>query len=294
MLIQIFKIEEAFMAKRALISLTIILTLAIIFSSACKTAEEAVKDFIIASTSGYSKKMTTLDPDDKGLTSINLFFAIRNKSDAAGRITRWVFKIRHNIVTLLEINQDNYQDYNLVLSGDASIPADEIREIYVSTPQPILENSLSHEKVSFDDNIPTEIIVEVEVTDGDGNIQTITGAGQYVYEQGVINESRYNIVGEWKVIRTINGAKQGTQKLVFVGTKISGQFVLYEGLGDTAQNNGTYVVSNYKYITFTAANGDQYWGEFTDTKESEGTLLLPYDDRGRPQNKTGTWTATKK
>lgn len=281
------------MAKRALITLTIICTMAIIFSSACKTAEEAVKDFIIASISGYSKKMTTLDPDDKGLTSINLFFAIRNKGDATGKITNWVFKIRHNIVTLLEINKDNYKDYNLDMSGDTNIPADEIREIYVNTPQPILENSLTNDKVSFDENTPTEVIVEVEVTDSDGNIQTITGAGQYVYEQGVINESRYNIVGEWKVVRTINGVKQGTQKLVFVGTKMSGQFVLYEGLGSTAQNNGTYVVSNYKYIAFTGVNGDQYWGEFTEPTKSEGTLLLPYDDRGRPQNKTGNWTATK-
>ncbi len=282
------------MAKRALITFTIILSMVIVFTSACKTTEEAVKDFIVASTSGYSKKMTTLDPDDTGLTSINLFFAIRNKGDAAGKITKWVFKIRHNIVTLLEINQNNYQDYNLVLSGDLNIPADDIREIYVNTPQPLLENSLTNEKVSFDDNTPTEVIVELEVTDGEGNIQPITGAGDYVYEKGVINESRYNIVGEWKVVRTINGAKQGTQKLVFVGTKMSGQFVLYEGLGNTAQNNGTYFVNNYKYITFTGVNGDQYWGEFTDTKEAEGTLLLPYDDRGRPQNKTGTWAATKK
>lgn len=281
------------MIRRPVIVLMIFSLLSIFFINGCKTTEEIIKDFVIVSASGYSKKVTTLDPDDTGLTSINLFFAIRNHGDVAGTITGWVFKIRHNIVTLLEINNNNYKDYNLVITGGINIPSNEIKEIYVSTPLPSLENALSKEKLSFDQYIPSEVIVEVEVTDDNGKTHTITGRGSYTYEQGVINETKYNIVGKWDFNRTVNSSKKAKQKIVFVGTKVSGNFAIYNYNTNDVENTGTYFVNNFKYLSFTSTDGTQYWGEFTEKNQANGTLIIQFDDRGRPLNSTGTWTANK-
>ena len=282
------------MYKRALTAIMVVALLSIFFLDGCKTVEEIVNDFIIANASGYSKKITTLDPDDTGLTSLSLFFAIRNHSDTKGTITRWSFKIRHNIVTLVEVNSDNYKNLNLVIVGETTVPANEITEFYVNTPQPFLENALPKEKLSFDQYIPNEVVVDLEIQGDDGKTHTVTGKGTYTYEQGVLNQSKYNIVGQWELKAIINGNKIGTQKLSIVGTKSAGQFVLYKPGSGTIDINGSYVVNNYKYFTFMATNGTKYWGEFTDITSTQGTLLIPYDEHGNPVNKTGSWTAQKK
>ena len=281
------------MKKIAVIASIIVFISSIIIMEGCKTSKELIELFSVATTSGYSKKVTTLDPDDTGLTSINLFLAIRNHGDISGNITHWVFKIRHNIVTLVEINSNNYQDYNLTITGDTTVPPDEINELYVGTPQPFLENALGKDKLSFDPYIPTEVIVEVQVTDDNGETHSITGKGSYTYEQGTRNESKYDIVGSWEFERTIDGQKRAKQKIVFVGTKTHGQFATYNLANNEVESTGTYTVSNYKYISFTSNDGTKYWGEFNDESNISGTLIIPENPRENQENQTGTWKGKK-
>lgn len=262
-----------------------------VFTNGCKTSDTVVDLFTIAATTGYSKRVVTVDPDDTGLTSINLFLAIRNHGDVNGTITRWSFKIRHNIVTLVEINNSNYQGYKLVTSGDTVIPPDDINEFYVSTPQPFSQNALTKDELSFDPYIPTEVITEVEITDDNGEVHTITGGGKYTYEQGTSPESKYNIVGDWEFKRIVNGQAKEKQKIVFVGTKMSGRYALYKFGASDVDETGSYVVTNYKYLTFTSDLGTQYWGEFTDETHMSGTLMIPATKK--EDSKTGTWTGKK-
>lgn len=278
--------------KRFAIAFLVITTVCFVFvGSGCKTSDTVVQLFSIATTTGYSKKVTTVDPDDTGLTSINLFAAVRSNGDTAGTITGWVFKIRHNVVTLVEINSSNYQNFNLVTSGDMVIPANEIKEFYVNTPPPFGQNALTAAQLSFDPYIPTEVVVEIQVTADNGEVYSITGAGGYTFEQGVINESKYDIVGDWEFKRVVNGAEKAKQKMVFVGTKMNGKYVLYKFGSDEVDESGSYMVSNYKYLTFTSDLGAQYWGEFGDETHMNGTLMIPAS--GKESSKTGTWTGRK-
>jgi len=166
----------------------------LLFLSGCNSPDEdnTLEDFSINSTSGYSLQMTIIpkknQENDKVLTSINLFVAIRNHTDIGGTITSWSFKIRRNIVTIVEINQSNYQKYKLRTSGTTLILADEIEEFYVETPQPFMANAIPENIFSFDPYIPTEVIVELKITDDKGIIHNVTGTGSYTFEQQTIIE----------------------------------------------------------------------------------------------------------
>jgi len=279
------------MKKIAVVSLVVISMFLLTFISGCKTSDTAVDIFSIAAASGYSKRVLTLDPDDTGLTSISLYLVVRNQGEVNGTITRWSFKIRHNIVTLVEITSTNYRNYKLVFSGDTVVPTDDVAEFYVNTPQPFETNALTQAELSFDPYVPTSVIAEVDITDDNGDVHTITGTGAYVYEQGTIPESKYNIVGDWEFKRVVNGQAQEKQKMVFVGTKTGGRYALYKFGTTNVDESGSYVVSNYKYLTFTSDLGTQYWGEFTDETHCNGTLMIPAT--AKDDSKTGTWTGKK-
>lgn len=263
------------------------------FMSGCKTTEQILEDFSIVTISGYSKNVTTLDPDDKGYTTINLFVAIKNNSEISGSITGWSFKIRDNIVTLVEINHQNFQDYNLEISGDTIIPPGEVKEIYIKTPQPFEINALTPEKLYFAPYIPQSVVMEIKVTNDNGETVTIQATGDYTYEQTKLDESRYDIIGEWEFKRIVKGASKPKQKIDFVGTKVSGKYVIYDSNSGDVDETGSYVVSNYKNLTFTSDNGTQYWGEFIDPDHMNGTLLIPENRRENQETQTGTWSGKK-
>jgi len=277
------KIGVAFLT---LLSLTILIS-----TNACKTSDTVVDAFGLTATTGYSKNVTTVDPDDTGLTSLNFFSAIRNYGEKPGMITGWSYKILHNIVTLVEINHLNYQDYRLTITGNTHIPVDEISEFYVSTPQPFQQNALTQAELSFDPYTPTEIVTEIEITSEDGEVYVITGRGSFTYEKGVVNESRYDILGNWELKRVVNGDAKSRQRIAFVGTKYSGNYVIYGWGGNNAEETGSYAVSNYKYVTFTSSLGSKYWGEFTGESNMTGTLMIP--ESRNQDTQTGTWTAKK-
>lgn len=278
------------MKKTISLAIIIIIGLSLIFINGCKTNEENTDTFTIPSTSGYSKLMKTLDPDDTGVTSLTLFFALRNSSLVNGTITDWSFKIKHDIVTLVEINNTNYQNYNLVLTGSMNVSAETANEIYIGTPPPFIENSLSKDILSFEPYIPTRIIIDVTVVDDNGEEHKITAEGSYTYETGVIKESKYNIVGKWELKRIVNGQNQQIQKIVFTGTKTNGSYTIYETDGKVFES-GSYSVTNYKTLYFRSSDGTQYWGNFTDEKNMNGTLNIPKDKDN--DSKTGTFKGKK-
>ncbi|MCK5221561.1 MAG: hypothetical protein KAR14_08275, partial [Candidatus Aminicenantes bacterium] len=74
------------------------------FISGCKTSDTDVNNFQVLAVTGYS----FADIGENGLTSINLFLSVANKGDEIGTITGWKFRIMHNIVTLVEIDNNNY------------------------------------------------------------------------------------------------------------------------------------------------------------------------------------------
>jgi len=281
------------MKNRTLKKLVIVSFIAVVvFSFSCKVSDEIIQDFLVAQTSGYSMRITTVDPDDRGLTSINLFVAVKNNSESAGTITNWNFKIRHDIVTLLEINPANYTQYNLKLSQNMGVPVNKVTELFVTTPQPFDQNALPESKLSFDPYIPTEVVVEVEVTDADGNITNITGRGDYTFDEEKKNETKYNILGEWSLKRVVEGNKKDQQKLVFAGTKTSGQFIIYKANSEVF-HAGNYTVTNLLEVNFKSSGGTEYWGTFKAVNKLEGTLVIPEDKKNKEDSKSGTWTATK-
>ena len=279
------------MKKIAVVFLIVTAVSLLVFTNGCKTSDTVVDLFTISATSGYSKTVTTLDPDDTGLTSINLFLAIRNQGDVGGTITHWSFKIRHNIVTLVEINRNNYQDYKLVVSEDMVVPTDEVKELYINTPQPFQQNALTKDELSFEPYTPTSVIAEIEITDDNGDVHTITSIGSYTYEQGKTPESKYDIVGDWEFKRVVNGQAKEKQKMVFVGTKANGRYALYKSGSNDVDETGSYAVANYKYLTFSSDLGTQYWGEFSDESNMNGTLMIPATKQD--DSKTGTYTGKK-
>lgn len=261
------------------------------FTGGCKTSEESIDLFSIAAATGYAKHITTLDPDDTGVITLNLFFAVHNQSDVAGTITGWSFKIRHNIVNLAEVNNLNYQNYRLVVTGDMVIPAKEIREFFINTPQPFLENALTKNELSFDPYIPTKVIVDLELRNDNGEIFQVTAQGTFTYEESQLNESKYNILGDWEFNRVVSGQAQAKQEIDFVGTRQSGRYAIYKWGTATVEETGSYAVANYKYFTLTADTGGQYWGEFTDETHANGTLMIPATKN--QVIRTGTFTAKK-
>jgi hypothetical protein len=281
------------MKKIGFLAAIMVVSVSLAFMSGCKTTERILDDFSIITLSGYSKNVTTLDPDDMGYTTINLFVALKNNSEVSGTITGWSFQIRDNIVTLLEINHQNFQDYNLVLSGDIVIPPEEVSEIYIKTPQPFEANALTPDTLSFAPYIPRQVVVEIEVSKDNGETETIQATGTYTYERTTKNESRYNIIGQWEFKRVVKGESKARQKIDFVGTKVSGKYVIYNFDSGEADETGSYVVSNYKNLTFTSDNGSQYWGEFTDPTHMNGTLLIPENRKENQETQTGSWAGKK-
>ncbi len=262
---------------------TILLTVIALFSfiSGCKTSNTDVNNFQILSVSGYS----FADISNNGLTSINLFFSVTNKGDTTGTITGWKFKIMHNIVALIEIDNNNYGSYNLETSGNLTIPAGEVAEFFVNTPIPFSTNAISNDRLSFDPYIPNEVILELQISDDNGNSYTMTKRGTYTYEKGLYNSDKYNILGNWEFNKTINGIVKATQKITFVGTKTSGSFVIYNLSSGKSESSGSFSVVNYKDIKLNGSDGTSYWGEFNTIDSMEGTLLKGTD--------TGTWTGKR-
>ena len=168
--------------------------LSLLITSGCKTTDEEaiVEDFTIENTSGYSLQATVIpnnqNQDNKILTSINLYAAIRNHSDVTGTITSWSFKIKRDIVTIIEINQNNYQNYKLSISGATILPSDEIVELFIGTPQPFMNNALSDDVFVFKPYIPTQVIAEMTITDQNGKLHEITATGTYTFEETTIYE----------------------------------------------------------------------------------------------------------
>lgn len=265
--------------KRTLIVFTALALL--FFISNCKTSDTETDFFQILTVTGYSLS----DSADSGLTSINLFFSIKNKNDNPGTITGWSFKLMHNIVTLLEINNNNYTDYKLETSGNTIIPGGEAIEFFVNTPQPFNENALGKDKLSFSPYTPSEVVIELQVTDDKGVTHIISKKGTYTFEYGVINSDKYNILGNWEFNRNINGNIKPKQKITFVGTKTSGNFVVYNFNTGKSEGSGNFSVSGYKNITLNSSDGTSYWGEFSDENNLSGTLMKGND--------TGTWNAKK-
>jgi len=251
------------------------------FVSGCKTSDSDVNNFQVLSVTGYS----FADTGEAGLTTINLFFSVTNKGNSDGTITSWKFRIMHNIVTLVEIDQNNYQNFNLQLSGNTALPVDEVAEVYVNTPKPFISNAVPDDQLSFGTYAPTQIILELQITDGDGKSYTVTKTGSYTYQKGVIDGDRYNILGDWKFTRTVNGDVKGDQKITFVGSKTAGSFVIYNLGSGKAEGSGNFSVSNFKSITLYGIDGTTYWGEFTGIDDMSGTLLKGTD--------TGTWTGKR-
>ncbi len=278
------------MKNALLFSVITVLVSGMVFFSGCKTTDEVLEAFSIPATSGYSKLMKTLDPDDTGVTSMTLFFSIKNGTKVDGTITGWSFKVKHDIVTLVEVNNNNYRNYNLVISGDMNIASESAKDIYVGTPMPFIENSMTSDILSFDPHIPTSLQVEITISDADGNVHTVTAEGSYTYETGVINESKYNIIGNWAITRTVDGDVKEQQRIVFTGTKTSGSYTIYEGDGKVFEN-GSYTVSNYKDLYFKSTENTQYWGKFDDENTMSGSLNIPKDNKNDP--KTGTFTGTR-
>lgn len=185
--------EEAHMKKA--IYLPLIYTVILLFLvGSCKTTDETImEEFSVQETAGYSLHATVI-PKNKNsenyeLTSINLYAAIHNHTDMSGTITGWSFKIRRDIVTIVEINQNNYQNYKLAVSGPMELPANEIKEFNVGTPQPYLMNALPKEIFTFSPYIPSEVIAEIQITAADGSIYHITASGSYTFEETTINEN---------------------------------------------------------------------------------------------------------
>ncbi len=281
--------------KKLFIFSLIIMVSGIVFFTGCKTSDEPVEAFTIQSTSGYSKLMTTLDPDDKGVTSMTLYFSIKNGSKINGTITDWSFKIKHDIVTLVEVNNTNYNNYNLVLNGSMNLSSESANEIVVGTPQPFIENSLHSDILSFEPHIPTKIVVDINVTDDNGESHLLTAEGSYTYETGVINESKYDIIGNWDLVRIVDNERKMKQKIVFTGTKVNGSYTIYNSNKEVFES-GSYSVSKYINIFFVSSKGTKYWGTFSDEINMNGTLNIPEttDDDGNTINtKTGTWTGKK-
>lgn len=180
--------------KKGVFLTFIYLVILLFLVGSCKTTNETVvEEFSIQETSGYSLHATVI-PKNKNsenyeLTSINLFAAIRNHSGISGTITSWSFKIKRDIVTIVEINQNNYQNYKLATSGSMVIPADEITEFNVGTPQPFLLNALPKEIFSFSPYIPSKVVAEIQITAEDGTVYNITASGTYTFEETTINEN---------------------------------------------------------------------------------------------------------
>jgi len=265
--------------RRLILAITAVAIL--FFISGCKTSDSDSTDFQVVSVSGYS----FADTGDEGLTSLNLFFSVTNNGDSVGTITSWSFRVMHDIVTLVEIDNNNYPTYNLEISGNMSVPGGEAAEVYINTPLPFSANAVSNDMLGFDPLTPTGVILDLVITDDSGNVHTVTKRGSYTYEKGLYDSDKYNILGDWQLKRTVKGDSKAAQKISFVGTRTSGSFVIYNlGTGKT-EGSGSFTVANYTDITMYGTDGTTYWGVFEGVDDLSGTLLKGTD--------TGTWTAKR-
>ncbi len=264
--------------KKTLLILSIALLL---INLSCKVSTSVTDDFRLLSVSGYSLQ----DSGTNGKTSINLFFSIKNTGTHSGTIKSWNFRLMHNIVTLLEINNNNYSEYKLELSASKVIPPEGVLEFYANTPLPFNKNAIDNSSLPFNSYIPNSIVVEITMIDDNGEEFTISKKGSYVFEKGILNSDQYNLLGSWGFTRTVNGDTKAKQKITFVGTRTSGNFVIYNYTSNKSEAKGSFSVSGTKNITLYSSDGTRYWGEFTDASKISGTLL-----KG---TSTGTWSGHK-
>ncbi len=262
----------------------IVVTIAVailFFISSCKTSDSKVDNFKVLAINGYS--FANIGPS--GLTSINLYFSVANKGNTVGTIISWKFRVMHNIVPLVEINGNNLNDYNLGLSGNLTIPEDEVVEININTRLPFMENAIPNSKLTFDPLTPTGVILDLEIKDADGNSFSVTKKGGYTYEKGLFDSKKYSVLGNWKLTRIVNSEVKAAQKITFVGTKRSGSFVIYNLNSGKSEGSGSFTVQNYKNVTLRGVDGTTFWGEFNGFNLLKGTMLKGTD--------AGTWNCVK-
>lgn len=264
--------------KKSLLILFVIIAL---MNLSCKVSNSSINDFRLLTVTGYSLQ----DSGSNGMTSINLFFSLKNTGNLTGTIKSWNFKLMHNIITLLEINSENYKNYKLETSSNLLIPPDDIVEFYANTPLPFELNAVNNNALPFGTYTPNEVIATVTIEGPDGEEYVVNKKGSYTFEKKIIDSEKYNILGSWEFTRTINGDTKPKQKITFVGTRDSGNFVIYNFNSGKSEASGTFTVSGNKNITMTSSDGTKYWGEFTAKDIIGGTLL-----KG---TSTGNWIGRK-
>jgi hypothetical protein len=143
--------------------------------------------------------------------------------------------------------------------------------------------------LNFDLSLPNEVVAEITITQDNGDVFVITGKGSFTYDvkQTVTD---YDIRGSWEFKATIDGTLQAKQKIVFIGSKNNGNYVLYNFATLEALENGNYSVSGQN-ISFTSTTGSKYYGEFSNTQSLTGTLFIP--ETNDTSAKTGSWQGKK-
>lgn len=148
----------------------------------CQLSEELAVDFNIIETSGYSRAIFEDNKMENGSSSLNFFVSIHNQTDQEATLTGWTFRILHNIVPLCEISDTDYQTYKLEVNSSTVLAASQILDLYVNTRRPYEDNRVSNKKLGFDAYTPDTLIVELEITDSEGRVHTISAKGAYQYE----------------------------------------------------------------------------------------------------------------
>jgi hypothetical protein len=277
------------MKNRGIVLVALIIVM--VFSFSCKLSEEISIAFNVVETSGYSKIIFNTDRELNGNSTLNFFMAVKNETDQDATIVGWKFKVMHNIVTLCEINNSNFQNFKLEVPTAKTLKANQITGFYVNTLKPYENNMINNQALGFNDYMPTNIIVELSVEDSEGNLFTISERGKYGFDKEIKNQSNdNNILGEWELFRTVKNNPKAKQKLVFVGTKTSGEFVIYDLPSNDVFDKGKFSVLADKQVQLTGESSTKYWGEFIDSNSLKGTLII----KERNDTKTGTWTANKK
>ena len=112
----------------------------------------------------------------------------------------------------------------------------------------------------------------------------------------VVLKTKYDITGEWLLIRTRTdiSASPTTRYLTFTGDKKTGSVRIdFDNWGSSDPDAGTYTVDD-KAVSFTQAwlssYEYHYEGNFTDKDTMSGTFHLNYPSVAE----AGTWTATRR
>jgi len=167
----------------------LVLVIGILSLVSCELTEEILVDFNIMQTAGYSKAIFEDNKMKDGASTLNFLVSIRNQTDQDAAVTGWTFRIMHNIVPLCEISSTNFETFKVEVNSAGTIPASQILDFYVNTRQPYRDHLVANSRLGFEDYLPTTLVVELEITDGEGNIHTISAKGNYVYETEIDDDN---------------------------------------------------------------------------------------------------------